>query len=106
MSEIVTKIKAGDTVWWVHCSNKVFKGTVQAITLCEYQGALYCELHSPSFRRNQFPVVHYSKVFLSRQSAEEYADYQKANPDMAFLVCMRCHYNAMRNAVMKAEEGE
>ena len=101
MSDIVTKIKLGDTVWWVHCSNKVYKGTVQAITLCEYQGALYCNIYSPSFRKNQFPVVHYSEVFLSRQEAEEHADYQRANPDNVFPVCMGCHYNAMKNAIME-----
>lgn len=104
MSEIVTRIKPGDTVWWVHCSNKVYKGTVQSVTLCEYQGALYCNLHSPSFRKNQFPVVHYSNVFPSRQEAEKYAEYQKQNPDSIFPVCMGCHFNAMKNAIIEAED--
>ena len=103
MSEIFTKIKAGDAGWWVHCSGKVFRGVVQAITLCEYQGALYCNIHSPSFRVNPFPVVHYSKVFLSKQEAKEYADYQKENPDDVLPVCMRCHFNAMKSAVIKEE---
>ena len=104
MSEIITRIKPGDTVWWFSYSGKVYKGTVQAITLCEYQGALYCNIHSPSFRINQFPVVHYSNVFLSREEAEKYAEYQKENPDDVFPVCMGCHYNAMKNAVQEAEE--
>lgn len=106
MSEIITKIKPGDTVSWVHCSNKVYKGTVQSITLCEEQGALYCNIYSPSFRINHYPVVHYSNVFPSRQAAEEYADYQKVNPDGVFPVCMGCHFNAMKTAVVLAEEGE
>ena len=104
MSEIVTKIKAGDTVWWVHCSNRVYKGTVQAITLCEYQGALYCNIHSPSFRINQFPVVHYSFVFLSRREAEEFAEYQAENPDGVFPVCMGCRFNAMKASIEAAED--
>ena len=95
MTNIITKITPGDTVWWVHFTGRVYKGTVQAITLCEYQGALYCNIHSPSFRRNPYPVVHYSFVFLSRQAAEEYAEYQTQNPDGVFPVCMGCHYNAM-----------
>ena len=103
MSEIVTRIKPGDTVWWVHCTNKIYKGTVQSITLCEYQGALYCHIHSPSFRKNQYPTVHYSNVFTSRQAAEEFADYQRDNPDGVFPVCMGCHYNAKKNAVMEVE---
>ena len=106
MSEIVTRIKPGDTVWWVHCTNKVFKGTVQSITLNEYQGALYCGIHSPSFRRNQFPVVHYSEVFPSREAAEEHAEYQRENPDRVFPVCMGCHYNAMKSAVLDGQDKE
>ena len=38
------------------------------------------------------------------QEAEEYAEYQRANPDAVFPVCMGCHFNAMRNAII--EEGE
>ena len=101
MSEIVTKVKVGDTVWWVHCSNRVYKGIVQAIILCEYQGALYCNIFSPSFRRNPYPVVHYSEVFLSRSEAEEHAEYQKENPDGVFPRCMGCHFNAMKNAIIE-----
>ena len=95
MSEIVTKIKPGDTVWWVHCSNRVYKGTVQSIDLCEYQGALYCHIYSPSFKRNPNPTVHYSFVFPDRQGALGFAEYQSENPDHTIPMCMGCHYNFM-----------
>lgn len=91
--EIRTRIEPGETVWWVHCSNRVYKGTVQAITLCEGQGALYCHIYSPSFRINPYPTVHYSDVFPSREAAQMFAAYQKENPDSVFPRCMRCHYN-------------
>ena len=105
MSEIVTAIKPGDTVWWVHDGftitganaafypSKVYKGTVQAITLCEYQGALYCNIFSPSFRRNRYPVVHYSKVFRSREEANEFAEQVDHNEDMVLPMCYGCHYS-------------
>lgn len=93
MLHIETEIKIGDTVWWVHCSNKVYKGIVQEINLCEYQGALYCTLFSPSFKRNPYPAVHYSEVFLTRKEALEFAEYQKENPDDVLPRCMGCHYN-------------
>lgn len=101
MSEIATTLHVGDTVWWVHCSGKVYKGTLQAISLCEYQGALYCHIHSPSFRLNQFPTVHYSAVFQSREGAKEFAEYQRKNPDGVFPVCMGCHFNAMKSAILE-----
>ena len=41
MADIKTKLNVGDTVWWVHCSNKIYKGTVEEISCCDYQGALY-----------------------------------------------------------------
>lgn len=104
MSEIVTKIKVGDTVWWMNWKGRVIKGTVQAIQICEEQGALYCNIYSPSNRINQYPVVHYSKVFPSRDRAEEYAEYQKENPDGVFPVCMGCHFNAMKNAIILADK--
>lgn len=37
MANIKTKLNVGDTVWWVHCSNKIYKGTVE-ILYCDYQG--------------------------------------------------------------------
>lgn len=102
--EIVTKINPGDTVWWVHCTNRVYKGTVQAITVCEPQGALYCEIHSPSFRRNPYPVVHYSEVFPSRSRAEEFAEYQAENPDHVLPMCMGCHYNMKQRREMEEDD--
>ena len=104
MSEIVTKSKQGDTVWWVNWKGRVIKGTVLAIQLCEESGALYCNIYSPSHRINQYPVVHYSEVFLSRGKAEEFAEYQKENPDNVFPRCMGCHYNAMKAAIMKEDD--
>ena len=52
MADIKTKLNVGDTVWWVNCSNKVYKGTIKEIVCCDYQGALYCCIYSPSYRRN------------------------------------------------------
>lgn len=96
MAEIKTQRNVGDTVWWVHCSNRVYKGTIEEIRCCDYQGALYCIIHSPSFKVNPYPSVHYSNVFPNRAEAEEFAEYQKANPDGVFPVCMGCHYNKWR----------
>lgn len=98
MAEIKTNLNVGDTVWWVHCSAKVYKGVIEDINCCEYQGALYCNIHSPSFKINPHPVVHYSNVFSSRSSAESFAEYQKENPDNVWPKCMGCHYNAYAEA--------
>ena len=76
MADIKTKLNVGDTVWWVNCSNKVYKGTIKEIVCCDYQGALYCGIYSPSYRRNTNPVVHYSSVFKSREEAQKFAEYQ------------------------------
>jgi hypothetical protein len=96
MSDIKTKLNVGDTVWWVNCSNKVYKGTIKEIVCCDYQGALYCGIYSPSYRRNTNPVVHYSSVFESREKAQKFAEYQEENPDDVFPKCMGCHYNAFK----------
>lgn len=96
MADIKTKLNVGDTVWWVHCSNKIYKGTVEEISCCDYQGALYCQICSPSFRRNPYPTVHYSSVFKSRDEAQKFAKYQEENPDDVFPKCMGCHYNAFK----------
>lgn len=77
MDDIKTKLSVGDTVWWVNCPNKVYKGTIKEIACCDYQGALYCGIYSPSYRRNTNPVVHYSSVFKSREKAQEFAEYQE-----------------------------
>lgn len=96
MAEIKTRHNVGDIVWWVHCSNRVYKGVILGISICEYQGALYCNIHSPSFKRNPYPVVHYSNVFGSQEEAKEFAAYQKKNPDDVRPKCMGCHYNAYK----------
>lgn len=96
MADIKTKLNVGDTVWWVNCSNKVYKGTIKEIVCCDYQGALYCGIYSPSYRRNTNPVVHYSSVFESREKAQKFAEYQEENPDDVFPKCMGCHYNAFK----------
>lgn len=96
IADIKTKLNIGDTVWWVNCSNKVYKGTIKEIVCCDYQGALYCGIYSPSYRRNINPVVHYSSVFESREKAQKFAEYQKENPDDVFPKCMGCHYNAFK----------
>jgi len=105
MSEIVTRIKPGDTVWWVHdaATVRVYKGVVQGIELCEPQGALYCRIYSPSFRINPHPIVHYSKVWQTRAEAEEYAGYFRENPDDVLPVCMGCHFNRFQAEVEKHE---
>ena len=97
MAKIETRLNVGDTVWWVHCENKVYKGTIEGISCCDYQGALYCNICSPSFKRNPYPTVHYSNVFLSRKAAQDFADYQRENPDGVFPCCMGCHYRAFQS---------
>lgn len=92
MAEIKTKINVNDVVYWVHCSGKVYKGKVQEIHLCEYQGALYCAIYSPSFKINPYPNVHYSNVFHNRDTAKEYAVECQENRDNVFTMCMGCHY--------------
>jgi hypothetical protein len=94
---IKSNIGVGDTVWWVHCSNKVYKGVVENIELCEGSGALFCIIHSPSFQLNHHPCVHYTNVYLTRIAAEDFAEYQKENPDDVVPMCMKCHYNSMIN---------
>lgn len=99
--EIVAELQPGDTVYYIHDNafkisgkrTSVIKATIQSIDLCEYQGALYCNLYAPSFRRNQHPTVHYSRIFKTRSDAQDYADYVDENPDGVWPVCMGCHYN-------------
>jgi len=93
MGFIKTKLNPGDCIWWVHCSGRVYKGTIEEITCCDYQGALYCQIVSPSFKINPTPIVHYSNVFDTRERALEFAEYQKKNPDDVLPMCMGCHYN-------------
>ncbi len=99
MAEIKTNINIGDAVWWVHCTSRVYEGVVKDISCCEYQGALYCLIHSPSFKLNPYPSVHYSNVFSTRAGAQDFADYQKENPDNVLPMCMGCHYNGAKMEV-------
>lgn len=92
MAEIKTAFNIGDTVWWAHCTNRVYKGTIEDISCCDYQGALYCHLYSPTFKINPHPTVHYSSVFPTRKEAKEFAEYQKENQYDIYPKCMGCHY--------------
>ena len=92
MALIKTMHNVGDEVWWVHCSCRVYEGTIEEISCCDYQGALYCILNSPSFKINPFPNVHYSNVFKTKEEAKEYAKFQKRNKGI-LPMCMSCHYN-------------
>lgn len=96
MAEIKTALNIGDTVWWVHCSSRVYKGTIEGISCCDYQGALYCHINSPTFKRNPYPTVHYSSVFSTQKEAKEFVKYQKENPDGVLPKCMGCHYSWSR----------
>ena len=87
-------IKIGDTVWWVHYSNKCYKGTVKEYSFCEGQGAVYLHIFSPSFRRNPYPVVHYSFCFLTREQAKKFIEYLKLG-DTFCKRCDRCEFNAI-----------
>ena len=97
--EIVADLQPGDAVYFVHDNcfklsgkrTSVFKATIQSIDLCEYQGALYCNLYAPSFRRNPHPTVHYSFVFKTREEAKDLAEYMDANPNGVYPCCMGCH---------------
>lgn len=74
MAEIKTKINVGDQVWWVHDGSQVrkYKGTVEQIECCDYQGALYCVIYSPTFKLNPYPCVHYSNVFKTKLEADQF----------------------------------
>lgn len=97
--EIKTNIKVGDKVWWVKerytKKGKVFRvyeATVENIQLCEYQGALYCELHCPDFKLNPYPNVHYSFVFPTREKAGVFRDWLKNGGDEGIPMCWGCKY--------------
>lgn len=91
--EIKTNTKVGDTVYWVKeikARWRIYEATVEEITLCEYQGALYCTLYCPDFKINPYPVVHYSYVFHTRQEAEEHKQVlQKSD---GFPMCDGCKF--------------
>lgn len=90
-SMIKTNIKVGDTVFWVHCSNRVYKGIVTEFDFCEDQGAVYLLLFSKQFRINNTPVVHYSHCFLTRESAMECAEWLKEDHQI-IKRCSRCEF--------------
>ena len=91
MIQLKTQLNPGDSVWWVHehgpggrvCK---FQGTIERIELCEYQGALYCVIDCPSFKRNPMPVVHYSFVFADKDEAEQFRQTIKLLKDKNFKV--------------------
>ena len=98
--EIKTFIKPNDTVYWVKerwTPKKgkrfvVYEAKVEEVSLCEYQGALYCTLNCPDFKINPHPNVHYSQVFTSKVQAEDFAEalktIHKDNPP----ICYGCKY--------------
>ena len=94
MYEIRTRINVGDTVYWIHCSNKVYKGIVQEMHMCEGQGAIYCSIHSPLFKLNQYPNVHYSNCYKEKARAIETANYLKQE-ETFMKRCDRCKLNSM-----------
>ena len=47
-------------------------------------------------RMPQSGTLYYSSVFKSKDKAQEFAEYQKANPDDVVPMCMGCHYNAAK----------
>lgn len=87
-------IKIGDTVWWVHCSNKSYKGTVKEYSFCEGQGTVYLNIFSPSFQINPYPTVHYSHCFTTREQAEKFAAYLESKNTFCKR-CDRCEFNAI-----------
>lgn len=84
-------IKVGDFVYWVHCSNRVYKGEVKRIDFCENQGAIYLILHSPTFKINPYPCVHYTHCFISKEEAHELARELK-RADTTQMRCDRCKF--------------
>lgn len=92
--EIRTNKRIGDKVWWVHRTKdrwRIFEGTIEDISLCEYQGALYCHLYSPAFKVNPHPTVHYSYVFCTKEEAESHREVLKAS-DNSIPMCDGCKY--------------
>lgn len=85
-------IKIGDTVWWVHCSNKTYKGIAEEYSFCESQGAVYLYLLSPTFKLNLHPCVHYSHCFKTSKEAKEFAKYLKKENTICKR-CDRCEFN-------------
>jgi hypothetical protein len=88
-------IKIGDTVFWVHCSNKVYTGIVTEYDFCAYQGAVYLLLDSEDFPYNKTPIVHYSHCFHDKDEAEEFAESLSAEGTYAKR-CDRCEYKHRR----------
>jgi hypothetical protein len=94
MSEIKTRINVGDTVYWIHHSNKVYKGIVEGMHMCEGQGAIYCSIHSPMFKINPYPNVHYSFCYKEKERAVEASEYLKQEEE-SLKRCDRCKLNSM-----------
>ena len=94
MSEIKTGLKVGDIVWWVHCTNKVYKGEIKELSFCEGQGAVYCHIYSPTFRINPYPAVHYTNCFSSKEEAKEAVKWLNDNERHGMIRCDRCKLNS------------
>lgn len=90
----------GKKVYWIAADNKVRVGTVMDVTLCGYQGALYLELHSPTFKINPHPCVHYSSCFGSREAANELARELKDAKGWGLKRCDTCEFE-----YRKAQQG-
>ena len=85
------KLQIDQVVYWVHCTNKVYKGTIKEYSFCENQGAVYLSIHSPSFRINPYPTVHYSHCFASKERALEFAEALKEEGSFVKR-CDRCEF--------------
>lgn len=93
---IDAKIKVGDKVFWVHCSGRVYAGTVEELRLCEYQGSVYANLYSPTFKLNTYPTVHYSHLFSTKEKAKDFAKYVKQASTVP--MCEGCRYHFKEDA--------
>lgn len=96
--KIKTVFVPGDKVYWVHGDGAlpqyvaVYRGIIDEIRLCEYQGALYATLYSPDFNVNPHPVVHYSHLFRTEEEAKAFADAMVDMPDEAPM-CYGCKFH-------------
>lgn len=90
----------GKKVYWIASDNKVRVGTVLDVSLCEYQGALYLELNSPTFKKNPYPTVHYSNCFSTRDEADELARELRDTKGWGLKRCDRCEFE-YRKAMTK-----
>ena len=106
MIEIKTGLKAGDKVWWIHCSNRIYYGTIKEFAFCEGQGAVYCYIDSPTFKLNPYPTVHYTHCFSTKEEAKDVVKYLKEEEKHGMIRCDRCKFNEQyKDAVHDKYEG-